>query len=90
MAYHFEVEQQVQGEITGFFGFNGTAGVWRIRALEDAGGWLARTTVEDMVRGGEFVCQESICKMQAEGEAVNTRVLVGTDGSPFKDHLVES
>ncbi|CAN0899372.1 Probable xyloglucan glycosyltransferase 3, partial [Linum grandiflorum] len=32
----------------GFFGFNGTAGVWRIEALEDSGGWLERTTVEDM------------------------------------------
>ncbi|KAL0344659.1 UNVERIFIED_CONTAM: Glucomannan 4-beta-mannosyltransferase 1 [Sesamum radiatum] len=26
----------------------GTAGVWRIRALHDAGGWKDRTTVEDM------------------------------------------
>ncbi|KAI3810527.1 hypothetical protein L1987_20144 [Smallanthus sonchifolius] len=31
-----------------FFGFNGTAGVWRIKALENSGGWLERTTVEDM------------------------------------------
>ncbi|KAM0838523.1 hypothetical protein ACQ4PT_060901 [Festuca glaucescens] len=31
-----------------FFGFNGTAGVWRIKALEDSGGWMERTTVEDM------------------------------------------
>jgi cellulose synthase/poly-beta-1,6-N-acetylglucosamine synthase-like glycosyltransferase len=31
-----------------FFGFNGTAGVWRIKALEECGGWLERTTVEDM------------------------------------------
>ncbi|GJV70402.1 xyloglucan glycosyltransferase 4-like protein [Tanacetum coccineum] len=28
--------------------FNGTAGVWRIKALEYSGGWLERTTVEDM------------------------------------------
>lgn len=26
----------------------GTAGVWRIAALEEAGGWKDRTTVEDM------------------------------------------
>lgn len=26
----------------------GTAGVWRIRAIKDAGGWKERTTVEDM------------------------------------------
>ncbi|EPS69365.1 hypothetical protein M569_05401, partial [Genlisea aurea] len=48
LSFHFEVEQQVQGAFLNFFGFNGTAGVWRIRALEDSGGWLDRTTVEDM------------------------------------------
>jgi cellulose synthase/poly-beta-1,6-N-acetylglucosamine synthase-like glycosyltransferase len=42
------VEQQVNGVLINFFGFNGTAGVWRIRALEDSGGWMERTTVEDM------------------------------------------
>ena len=31
-----------------FLGFNGTAGVWRIKALEDSGIWMERTTVEDM------------------------------------------
>ncbi|XP_031386511.1 probable xyloglucan glycosyltransferase 5 [Punica granatum] len=48
MSFHFEVEQQVNGVFLNFFGFNGTAGVWRIRALEESGGWLERTTVEDM------------------------------------------
>ncbi|KAE8669144.1 putative xyloglucan glycosyltransferase 10 [Hibiscus syriacus] len=48
LSFHFEVEQQVNGVLINFFGFNGTAGVWRIKALEDSGGWLERTTVEDM------------------------------------------
>lgn len=48
LTFHFEVEQQVNGIFINFFGFNGTAGVWRIKALEDCGGWLERTTVEDM------------------------------------------
>ncbi|KAK7351250.1 hypothetical protein VNO77_10558 [Canavalia gladiata] len=48
LSFHFEVEQQVNGIFINFFGFNGTAGVWRIKALEEAGGWLERTTVEDM------------------------------------------
>ncbi|KAK4428719.1 putative xyloglucan glycosyltransferase 12 [Sesamum alatum] len=48
LAFHFEVEQQVNGIFLNFFGFNGTAGVWRIKALEESGGWLERTTVEDM------------------------------------------
>lgn len=33
----------------------GTAGVWRMAAMEEAGGWKDRTTVEDMdlaVRAG--------------------------------------
>lgn len=40
----------------------GTAGVWRISALNEAGGWKDRTTVEDMdlavrasLRGWKFV-----------------------------------
>ncbi|KAL3634108.1 putative xyloglucan glycosyltransferase 12 [Castilleja foliolosa] len=48
LAFHFEVEQQVNGIFLNFFGFNGTAGVWRIKALEESGGWMERTTVEDM------------------------------------------
>ncbi|RZR72102.1 hypothetical protein BHM03_00010284 [Ensete ventricosum] len=62
LCFHFEVEQQVNGAFINFFGFNGTAGVWRIKALEDAGGWLERTTVEDMdiavrahLKGWKFV-----------------------------------
>lgn len=38
----------MNGWFLNFFGFNGTTGVWRIKALEDSGGWLERTTVEDM------------------------------------------
>ncbi|KAG8081391.1 hypothetical protein GUJ93_ZPchr0007g3185 [Zizania palustris] len=48
LCFHFEVEQQVNGIFINFFGFNGTAGVWRIKALESSGGWMERTTVEDM------------------------------------------
>ncbi|KAL2544555.1 putative xyloglucan glycosyltransferase 5 [Forsythia ovata] len=48
LCFHFEIEQQVNGVFLNFFGFNGTAGVWRIKALEESGGWLERTTVEDM------------------------------------------
>ncbi|KAK7286838.1 hypothetical protein RJT34_22132 [Clitoria ternatea] len=62
LSFHFEVEQQVNGVFLNFFGFNGTAGVWRIKALEESGGWLERTTVEDMdiavrahLRGWKFI-----------------------------------
>ncbi|XAR64626.1 Glucomannan 4-beta-mannosyltransferase [Bertholletia excelsa] len=45
--YHFKVEQEVGSFIFAFFGYNGSAGVWRNVAIEDAGGWRERTTVED-------------------------------------------
>ncbi|CAA7396094.1 unnamed protein product [Spirodela intermedia] len=48
LDYHFKVEQEAGSSAQGFFGFNGTAGVWRISALNEAGGWEDRTTVEDM------------------------------------------
>ncbi|CBI32777.3 unnamed protein product, partial [Vitis vinifera] len=48
LDYHFSVEQEVGSSTCSFFGFNGTAGVWRIQAINDAGGWKDRTTVEDM------------------------------------------
>lgn len=48
LDYHFKFEQEAGSVIYSFFGFNGTAGVWRISAIDDAGGWKDRTTVEDM------------------------------------------
>ncbi|KAM3325025.1 glucomannan 4-beta-mannosyltransferase 9-like [Capsicum chacoense] len=48
LDYHFSAEQEVGSSTHAFFGFNGTAGVWRIAAIEEAGGWKDRTTVEDM------------------------------------------
>ncbi|WZZ17655.1 hypothetical protein YC2023_110744 [Brassica napus] len=48
LNYHFAVEQKSGSSMHGFFGFNGTAGVWRISALNEAGGWQDRTIVEDM------------------------------------------
>ncbi|KAL6978862.1 putative xyloglucan glycosyltransferase 6 [Sarracenia purpurea var. burkii] len=49
LSFHFKVERQVNdGVFKNLFGFYGTAGVWRIKALEECGGWLERTTVEDM------------------------------------------
>ncbi|KAG2642065.1 hypothetical protein PVAP13_2KG268700 [Panicum virgatum] len=62
LNYHFAVEQEAGSACHAFFGFNGTAGVWRAAALADAGGWKERTTVEDMdlavrasLRGWRFV-----------------------------------
>ncbi|KAG8047373.1 hypothetical protein GUJ93_ZPchr0008g11745 [Zizania palustris] len=48
LDYHFKYEQEAGSSVYSFFGFNGTAAVWRIAAIHDAGGWKDRTTVEDM------------------------------------------
>jgi glycosyltransferase involved in cell wall biosynthesis len=45
---HFRIEHQVRFARGLFFNFNGTAGVWRRRAIEDAGGWQAATITEDL------------------------------------------
>ena len=45
---HFMVEQAARGERGYWFNFNGTAGVWRVSAIADAGGWTADTLTEDL------------------------------------------
>ena len=44
---HFVVEQTVRNRTGGFFNFNGTAGIWRRRAVEMSGGWQHDTLTED-------------------------------------------
>ena len=45
---HFIIEQAARHASGLFFNFNGTAGVWRRSALEDAGGWSDDTVTEDL------------------------------------------
>ena len=45
---HFVVEQAARSSNGLFFGFNGTAGVWRRACIEDAGGWQPDTLTEDL------------------------------------------
>ncbi|MGA3006623.1 MAG: glycosyltransferase family 2 protein [Opitutaceae bacterium] len=59
---HFVVEQAARCSGRLFLNFNGTAGIWRRSALEDAGGWCADTVTEDLdasyraqLRGWTFV-----------------------------------
>ncbi|XP_061345338.1 glucomannan 4-beta-mannosyltransferase 2 isoform X2 [Gastrolobium bilobum] len=76
LDYHFTVEQEVGSATHAFFGFNGTAGVWRIAAINEAGGWKDRTTVEDMdlavrasLRGWKFLY---LGDLQAKSELPST------------------
>jgi cellulose synthase/poly-beta-1,6-N-acetylglucosamine synthase-like glycosyltransferase len=44
---HFVVEHGARSRRGTFFNFNGTAGVWRRQAIEEAGGWQHDTLTED-------------------------------------------
>ncbi|MFW5966162.1 MAG: cellulose synthase family protein [Persicimonas sp.] len=59
---HFVLEHTARNRSGRFFNFNGTAGIWRAEAIEDAGGWAHDTLTEDLdlsyraqLRGWEFV-----------------------------------
>jgi len=45
---HFLIEQTARSTNGLFLNFNGTAGIWRRRTIEDAGGWTADTLTEDL------------------------------------------
>lgn len=64
---HFFLEQR--GRYLGgrFFNFNGTAGLWRRKALVDAGGWQSDTLTEDLdisyraqMAGWRFVLRDDV------------------------------
>ena len=64
---HFTVEQVGRNQSGYFINFNGTAGVWRKRCIEDAGGWQSDTLTEDLdlsyraqLKGWQFKYIESI------------------------------
>jgi cellulose synthase/poly-beta-1,6-N-acetylglucosamine synthase-like glycosyltransferase len=59
---HFVLEHGGRNRAGRFFNFNGTAGVWRRVAIDDAGGWQHDTLTEDLdlsyraqLRGWRFV-----------------------------------
>jgi cellulose synthase/poly-beta-1,6-N-acetylglucosamine synthase-like glycosyltransferase len=59
---HFVVEHTARHRSGRFFNFNGTAGMWRVKTIADAGGWQHDTLTEDMdlsyraqLRGWEFI-----------------------------------
>ncbi|MGH9197705.1 MAG: glycosyltransferase family 2 protein, partial [Acidimicrobiia bacterium] len=59
---HFILEHGGRNRAGCFFNFNGTAGIWRRQAIEEAGGWQHDTLTEDLdlsyraqLRGWKFV-----------------------------------
>ncbi|MCK4898684.1 MAG: glycosyltransferase family 2 protein, partial [Anaerolineales bacterium] len=45
---HFIIEQETKSDGGLFLNFNGTAGIWRRKCIEDAGGWHHDTLTEDL------------------------------------------
>ncbi len=45
---HFSIEQWGRSRSGAFINFNGTAGIWRRVAIEEAGGWHTDTITEDL------------------------------------------
>lgn len=45
---HFEIEHLARNRTGRFFNFNGTAGIWRKKAILEAGGWQHDTLTEDL------------------------------------------
>src|SRR5262245_20682974 len=64
---HFVLEHGGRHRSGRFFNFNGTAGVWRRKAIDEAGGWQHDTLTEDLdlsyraqLRGWRFVFVSSL------------------------------
>ncbi|MGD0922615.1 MAG: glycosyltransferase [Terriglobia bacterium] len=64
---HFVIEHGARHFSGRFFNFNGTAGMWRRAAIEDAGGWQHDTLTEDtdlsyraQLRGWKFIYDPKI------------------------------
>src|SRR6266542_3659188 len=64
---HFVLEHGGRHRGGRFFNFNGTAGIWRRRAIDEAGGWQHDTLTEDLdlsyraqLKGGKFIYLQDV------------------------------
>jgi cellulose synthase/poly-beta-1,6-N-acetylglucosamine synthase-like glycosyltransferase len=64
---HFILEHGARSRSNVFFNFNGTAGIWRRQAIDEAGGWQHDTLTEDtdlsyraQLKGWKFVYREDV------------------------------
>src|SRR6266496_2992305 len=64
---HFVLEHSGRARHDVFFNFNGTAGIWRRKAIEDAGGWEHDTLTEDtdlsyraQLKGWKFIYRQDV------------------------------
>ena len=88
---HFVIEQEVRNKAGYFINFNGTGGIWRKAAIEDAGGWHSDTLTEDLdlsyraqLRGWKFkylVDFTSPAELPAEVTALKSQQFRWTKGA---------
>ncbi|MFH1998657.1 MAG: glycosyltransferase [Planctomycetota bacterium] len=64
---HFVIEHAARNRSGRFFNFNGTAGIWRRRCIEEAGGWQSNTLTEDLdlsyraqIKGWKFIFENNV------------------------------
>jgi cellulose synthase/poly-beta-1,6-N-acetylglucosamine synthase-like glycosyltransferase len=97
---HFSVEQKGRFSSGAFFNFNGTAGVWRIAAIKNAGGWQSDTLTEDLdlsyraqLLGWHFIYAHDIitpAELPENIEALRTQQFRWTKGAAqcARKHLI--
>lgn len=88
---HFVIEHSQRASRGLFFNFNGTAGIWRKKAIVEAGGWRADTLTEDLdlsyraqLAGWRFVyLDDVVCRSElpADMNAFKTQQHRWTKGS---------
>jgi cellulose synthase/poly-beta-1,6-N-acetylglucosamine synthase-like glycosyltransferase len=79
---HFVIEQGGRSRSNLFFNFDGAAGMWRRKAIEDAGGWESDTLAENVdlsyraqLKGWKFKYVENIeCPAQLPSEFAALRI----------------
>ncbi|MGE0433518.1 MAG: glycosyltransferase, partial [Planctomycetota bacterium] len=88
---HFNVEHFARNRSGRIFNFNGTAGIWRRRTIDDAGGWQHDTLTEDLdlsyraqLRGWQFVYLPTLdapAELPVEMDAFKSQQYRWTKGS---------
>lgn len=88
---HFVIEQDVRNKAGFFINFNGTGGIWRRSAIEDAGNWHSDTLTEDLdlsyraqLRGWKFKYLADVtspAELPSELNALKTQQFRWTKGA---------
>lgn len=88
---HFTIEQSGRNKAGLFMNFNGTAGIWRKKCIEEAGGWQFDTLTEDLdlsyraqLKGWQFEYVEEVvtpAELPVESNALRSQQHRWTKGA---------